>query len=78
MQPTIDFGTILLYVISFLITVFLIRWIFRIDRILANLDKQYAVTKLIAEKLGVDELDIKKIDDFEEYKRLKRIREDEE
>lgn len=78
MGPTIDFGTIVIYFIGFIITVFLVRWIFRIDRILTNLDKQYEVTKLMAEKMGVDELDIKKIDDFEEYRRLKSTKDDEE
>jgi hypothetical protein len=71
-----DFGTICLYIALFFVAVFIIRWIFRIDRILTNLDKQYEINKLIAYKLGVENMDIKKIDDYEEYYRLKIIEQD--
>jgi len=77
MESQIDIGTLLLYFIGFTITIFYIRWIFRIDRILGNSDKQYQLTKLMAEKMGVEKLDIVKIDNIQEYQRLKNIEENE-
>lgn len=64
---------LLLSFILFILGLFLVRWIFRVDKLLRVQQKQYEVFLLIAMKMNVDKNDLLRIDDpHEHWKQQKR------
>ncbi len=73
-----DITTIAIAAAFFIAGVFITRWIFSIKSIVNTLDDQRLILLRIAEKIGVNEVDLLKITNPEKYYKIQaKLREEE-